>query len=247
MEAGQQPPKSKVGRKRAKFIRKVRCAVCEDLANDHIHYGATTCYSCRAFFRRSVTSTAKYVCSKSGNCEVNRETRKQCQACRLAKCYSSGMKPSWVMTEDEKVEKKEAAQAKKRIKMMGNPVDPANLPKSSYLKKRAIEGNGLKRRHRRGSARSSASETSTSNRLFDLGGSEGGGGNEDAHGLSPRASSRGYSPHHISHPPTLQYVNHPGNLSPHDLSRSSPHQHPLQMSPGRSPPSGRHPSGSGRN
>ena len=219
---------SKLGRKRAKFIRKVKCAVCGDLANDHIHYGATTCYSCRAFFRRSVTSGAKYVCSKSGNCEVNRETRKQCQACRLAKCYNNGMKPSWVMTEDEKVEKKEAAQAKKRIKMMGNPVDPTTLPKSSYLKKRAVEGSGLKRRSRRASSRSSNSETST--RLSER--FEGHEGHEVELGsVSPGMSSGDYhtlSPHHIS--------GHHSGMSPHDLSihpRMSPgHQQHSTMSPG---------------
>ena len=43
-------------RKRKKFIRKVPCQVCGDVANDHIHYGAKCCYSCRAFFRRSVSA-----------------------------------------------------------------------------------------------------------------------------------------------------------------------------------------------
>ena len=42
-------------RKRKKFIRKVSCQICGDVANDHIHYGAKCCYSCRAFFRRSIS------------------------------------------------------------------------------------------------------------------------------------------------------------------------------------------------
>ena len=64
-------------RKRKKFIRKVKCQVCEDVANDHIHYGATTCYSCRAFFRRSITAHAHYKCAKTNNCVINPQTR-QC-------------------------------------------------------------------------------------------------------------------------------------------------------------------------
>jgi len=31
-----------------------KCRVCEEPAARHIHYGATTCFSCRAFFRRSI-------------------------------------------------------------------------------------------------------------------------------------------------------------------------------------------------
>ena len=30
------------------------CKVCGDLASDHSHYGGTSCYSCRIFFKRSV-------------------------------------------------------------------------------------------------------------------------------------------------------------------------------------------------
>ncbi len=55
---------------RKKFIRKVNCRVCGDVANDHIHYGGVACYSCRAFFRRSVSGTehgAKYVGSYVAN------------------------------------------------------------------------------------------------------------------------------------------------------------------------------------
>ena len=59
-------------RKRPKFIRKVECQVCGDTANDHIHYGAIACYSCRAFFRRGVNSNAPYYCSQSKNCSINK-------------------------------------------------------------------------------------------------------------------------------------------------------------------------------
>ena len=106
----------KQGRKRKKFIRKVTCEVCGDVANDHIHYGARTCYSCRAFFRRSVTAGTKYKCAQAGDCEITKATRRQCQACRLGKCSKVGMLPSWVMTEEEKIEKKVAAETKKKLK-----------------------------------------------------------------------------------------------------------------------------------
>nr|XP_040569091.1 nuclear hormone receptor family member daf-12-like isoform X2 [Lepeophtheirus salmonis] len=100
-------------RKRPKFIRRVKCQVCYDLANDHIHYGAISCYSCRAFFRRAVNSNADYFCSQNKNCVVTKHTRKHCQYCRFVKCLSVGMKSSWVMTEEDKKEKKEKAFIKK--------------------------------------------------------------------------------------------------------------------------------------
>lgn len=130
---------TKIGhRQRAKFIRKVACEVCGDLANDHVHYGAVTCYSCRAFFRRSVTSSAQYACAKNKDCPINKETRKQCQFCRLAQCVKVGMKSTWVMTEEEKREKREAAIAKRRLRQMGgNPNLTTSIQTPSYAKKRA--------------------------------------------------------------------------------------------------------------
>jgi len=34
--------------------RTEKCKVCDEPAAIHIHYGAVTCFSCRAFFRRSI-------------------------------------------------------------------------------------------------------------------------------------------------------------------------------------------------
>ena len=42
--------KSKQGRREIKC--ELICQICDSPANHHSHYGATTCYSCRAFFRR---------------------------------------------------------------------------------------------------------------------------------------------------------------------------------------------------
>ena len=81
-----------------------KCKVCGEAAARHIHYGATTCFSCRAFFRRSIQnqSTKQYICRKGGNCMINLKTRKNCQKCRFDKCLNAGMKSSWVLSEEER-------------------------------------------------------------------------------------------------------------------------------------------------
>jgi hypothetical protein len=110
------PESSKAKRKRPKFIRQVTCQVCADVANDHIHYGAIACYSCRAFFRRGVNTNSPYYCSQTKQCPISRHTRKHCQYCRFQKCLDIGMKATWVMTDDEKTEKKKKAMEKRVAK-----------------------------------------------------------------------------------------------------------------------------------
>ncbi len=50
-----------------------KCKVCYEPAAKHIHYGAVTCFSCRAFFRRSIQNQScdAYKCRKQGQCEIN--------------------------------------------------------------------------------------------------------------------------------------------------------------------------------
>ena len=65
-----------------------KCKVCLEPAAKHIHYGAVTCFSCRAFFRRSIQnhSSDAYKCRKEGHCDVSLKARKSCQKCRFEKC-----------------------------------------------------------------------------------------------------------------------------------------------------------------
>lgn len=81
-----------------------KCKVCGEPAAKHIHYGAMSCFSCRAFFRRSIQNrTANtYICRRTKDCQINLKTRKNCQFCRYERCLSVGMKPSWVLSPDER-------------------------------------------------------------------------------------------------------------------------------------------------
>jgi len=95
--------KKKTTRKRYDIPKTASCHVCGDQAAEHLHYGGIACYSCRAFFRRTVNSNRPILeCSNDLNCKINKDTRKRCQFCRFEKCKAVGMKTSWVLTEDDK-------------------------------------------------------------------------------------------------------------------------------------------------
>lgn len=82
------------------------CEVCGERAGKHSYYGGQVCPSCRAFFRRSVQSkyNLTFKCTKGtpGDCKVNILTRKNCQYCRYQACLKAGMRPSWILSEDER-------------------------------------------------------------------------------------------------------------------------------------------------
>ena len=44
------------------------------------------------FFLRALRSQRPIVCEKDSNCPITKETRQNCQYCRLQKCFALGMK-----------------------------------------------------------------------------------------------------------------------------------------------------------
>ena len=71
------------------------CIVCGDRSSGW-HYNVLACEGCKGFFRRSVSKKLVYSCKFSGNCSIDKNSRKRCQACRLRKCHVKGMKPESV-------------------------------------------------------------------------------------------------------------------------------------------------------
>nr|XP_023695139.1 estrogen receptor-like isoform X2 [Paramormyrops kingsleyae] len=66
------------------------CAVCSDYASGY-HYGVWSCEGCKAFFKRSLQGHNDYMCPATNQCTIDRNRRKNCQACRLRKCCEVGM------------------------------------------------------------------------------------------------------------------------------------------------------------
>nr|ASL70499.1 nuclear receptor [Brachionus rotundiformis] len=88
------------------YVDESKCHVCGDKSTGS-HFGGISCESCKAFFRRSVQKNRfeDYKCSYSGECKMNTNTRKICQFCRYKTCLSIGMRPKWVLSDDERHQK----------------------------------------------------------------------------------------------------------------------------------------------
>lgn len=93
------------------------CQICQDPAIRHLHYGAITCFSCKAFFRRTSQSKAyqKFMCKSTGECNVLHKLRKKCRKCRYEKCIRVGMKPSLVLSDEEKIKRFKKSLSKKAM------------------------------------------------------------------------------------------------------------------------------------
>jgi len=86
------------------------CVVCKDHATG-LHFGAVTCEGCKGFFRRSVKKNASFKCALQGSCQITKESRKHCQACRLQACFSVGMRPDLVLSDEDVNKKRELIKA----------------------------------------------------------------------------------------------------------------------------------------
>uniref|UniRef100_A0A7E4V9Z4 Nuclear receptor domain-containing protein n=1 Tax=Panagrellus redivivus TaxID=6233 RepID=A0A7E4V9Z4_PANRE len=67
------------------------CKVCGDRAVGY-NFGVISCESCKAFFRRNAYREEEIRCPFASSCEINKDSRRFCQSCRLQKCLRIGMK-----------------------------------------------------------------------------------------------------------------------------------------------------------
>ncbi|TRY79761.1 hypothetical protein TCAL_08104 [Tigriopus californicus] len=109
------------------------CSVCNDTSkNFHLNYGAPTCSSCRAFFRRAHrrTVSSELVCQFGNSCQITPETRRNCSKCRFDQCINVGMKVSLVLDEGQKQERFRRSLRKKQ----GDQPKLSTLSRSSSFK-----------------------------------------------------------------------------------------------------------------
>ncbi|CAF4591662.1 unnamed protein product [Rotaria sp. Silwood1] len=87
------------------------CLVCNDAAVG-INFGVPTCMPCKAFFRRNAVKlgTIDFICQEDGDCPVTYESRRICNCCRLAKCFRVGMQKSLILSDAQRLARKELVQ-----------------------------------------------------------------------------------------------------------------------------------------
>lgn len=117
------------------------CLVCGDKALGY-NFNAISCESCKAFFRRNALATKEFKCPFTNNCEITVVTRRFCQKCRLEKCLAIGMVKEFIMSDEDKAEKRrkiEENRAKKR--QYSDPEDAVTSSKNFKRDNEVINAN----------------------------------------------------------------------------------------------------------
>ncbi|CAF1086903.1 unnamed protein product [Adineta ricciae] len=107
------------------------CSICDGHAHGY-NFDAITCESCKAFFRRNALKADGIPkCRLSnGKCAITVSTRKRCKACRLAKCFEKGMRADWILTDEERMSKRQKIEENRRLRQMLYPDSPESVEKS---------------------------------------------------------------------------------------------------------------------
>uniref|UniRef100_A0AC34FJH3 Uncharacterized protein n=1 Tax=Panagrolaimus sp. ES5 TaxID=591445 RepID=A0AC34FJH3_9BILA len=93
-----------------------QCLVCEE-GEAAKHYGSVCCSGCKGFFRRTVRFHKVYDCPFGKKCNIRKEFRNCCRACRYSKCLSVGLNPMLVhgdrgMTKIQPIDKRKESATK---------------------------------------------------------------------------------------------------------------------------------------
>ncbi|PAA59858.1 hypothetical protein BOX15_Mlig031075g1, partial [Macrostomum lignano] len=106
------------GARRAKQREDKFCGVCGDKALG-FNFDAVSCESCKAFFRRNAAKGVEALkCPYEGNCRIDISNRRFCKRCRLRKCFDVGMKKEYILTEEEKTEKRKKIDQNKLLRTL---------------------------------------------------------------------------------------------------------------------------------
>ncbi|CAF3977952.1 unnamed protein product, partial [Rotaria sordida] len=79
------------------------CTICGSNASGY-NFDVISCESCKSFFRRNALRYSPLKCLHQGTCDVSFNLRRHCAACRLTKCFNSGMRRERLLIAEQKAE-----------------------------------------------------------------------------------------------------------------------------------------------
>ncbi|XP_013392885.1 nuclear hormone receptor HR96 isoform X2 [Lingula anatina] len=104
-------------RGRAKVKEDKYCGVCGDRALGY-NFDAISCESCKAFFRRNAPKGLEYFkCPYDEKCKMDVSNRRFCKRCRLKKCFEIGMRKEYILTEEERVRKRQKIEENRYVRV----------------------------------------------------------------------------------------------------------------------------------
>nr|XP_022323399.1 nuclear receptor subfamily 1 group I member 2-like isoform X4 [Crassostrea virginica] len=104
MDCDQESPDSSAGASMTFQKKDKTCLVCGDKALGY-NFNAVSCESCKAFFRRNAHKVIRGRCE--GRCDITVESRSFCKKCRLAKCFTVGMRKDMILNDEQKQVRKQ--------------------------------------------------------------------------------------------------------------------------------------------
>lgn len=109
-----------------------KCKICDSPADHVKHFGATACYSCRAFFQRTIKNRKEYKSCVRNNdaCSVDAVTRTNCKKCRYQKCLLVGMQAGKLrenITQEEELGQEQNRNITERSEGNSNVIEVAQL------------------------------------------------------------------------------------------------------------------------
>ncbi|XP_067928553.1 vitamin D3 receptor-like isoform X2 [Watersipora subatra] len=92
------------------------CGVCGDKALGY-NFDAISCESCKAFFRRNAPKGLEYFkCPYDEKCKMDVSNRRFCKRCRLKKCFDIGMRKEYILSEEERMRKRQKIEENRRAR-----------------------------------------------------------------------------------------------------------------------------------
>uniref|UniRef100_A0A1C7D015 Uncharacterized protein n=1 Tax=Biomphalaria glabrata TaxID=6526 RepID=A0A1C7D015_BIOGL len=92
------------------------CGVCGDRALGY-NFDAISCESCKAFFRRNAPKGLEYFkCPYEEKCKMDVSNRRFCKRCRLRKCFEIGMRKEYILTDEEKMRKRQRIEENRKFR-----------------------------------------------------------------------------------------------------------------------------------